>query len=248
MQITLPENLATIIQVVLFVLGAYLLAVYVGMLVWTWRDIRARSNDLLAAFLSVLVVLVFNLMGLVLYLILRPREKLADVYERELAEEALLQDIEDRYVCPECNRRVEADYLLCPACQVRLRKRCVGCDRLMNLQWIVCPYCGEWEEEPETSVDTESVEVEPWEPAGSDRELPLEEVSPEPERLGVSEGELEDTGPAGPYHTLVRDPQGRLVVEETTGASDLSNESDEETGSVLTSDQSDASQGGQGAL
>jgi len=143
-QFTLPANLTTIIQIALFVLGAYLFAVYLGMLVWTWRDIRARSNDILAAFLSVLLVLLFNLPGLVLYLILRPRETLAEVYERQLAEEALLQDIEDRYVCPECNRRVEADYLLCPWCHVQLRQRCPHCERLLNLRWEVCPYCGEW--------------------------------------------------------------------------------------------------------
>ena len=146
MQFTLPENLTTIIQVALFIVGAYLFSVYLGMLVWTWRDIRARSSDILAAFLSVLLVALFNVAGLILYFILRPREVLSEVYERQLAEEALLQDIEDRYVCPECNRRVEADYLMCPSCHTRLRTECSQCGRLLNLRWDVCPYCEQWVE------------------------------------------------------------------------------------------------------
>ena len=166
MQITLPENLTTIIQVALFIVGAYLFSVYLGMLVWTWRDIRARSSDILAAFLSVLLVALFNVAGLILYFILRPREVLSEVYERQLAEEALLQDIEDRYVCPECNRRVEADYLMCPSCHTRLRTECSQCGRLLNLRWDVCPYCEQWVEsasetdEPAVDANAQPDEVE----------------------------------------------------------------------------------------
>ena len=246
MPITLPESLTTILQVALFVLGAYLLAIYVGMLVWTWRDIRARSNDMLAAFLSVLIVLVFNLLGLVLYLVLRPREKLADVYERQLAEEALLQDIEDRYVCPECDRRVEADYLLCPTCQVRLRKRCASCDRLMNLQWIVCPYCGEWEAEPETPETTE--QVERWGAEGLETALRSEEPSPEGSPFSVPAGELEDTGRTGSYQPFGGDALDSIVAEESTGASDLTGELDEEMEAELTSTESDLQEDERGAL
>jgi len=139
----LPANLSVIIQIILFILGAYLFALYLGLLVWTWRDIRARSRDLLTAFLSLLVVLLFNLPGLLLYFVLRPRETLSEVYARELEEEALLQEIEDRHTCPECERRVEPDYMLCPWCHATLRNRCSVCGNLLNLRWEVCPYCGE---------------------------------------------------------------------------------------------------------
>ena len=139
----LPANLSVIIQIILFILGAYFFALYLGLIVWTWRDIRSRSRDLLAAFLSLLVVLLFNLPGLLLYFVLRPRETLSEVYARELEEEALLQEIEDRHTCPECERRVEPDFMLCPWCHATLRNRCSVCGNLLNLRWEVCPYCGE---------------------------------------------------------------------------------------------------------
>ena len=141
--IELPANLGMIIQVVLFLLGAYLLAFWLSMVVWTFVDIRSRSRDILVALLSVLLVLVFSLPGLVIYLVLRPKETLTQAYQRALEEEALLQDIENQYVCPGCKQKIEADYIICPNCHTQLKERCPGCGHLLNLKWNICPYCGQ---------------------------------------------------------------------------------------------------------
>ncbi len=151
-QITIPENLNAYISAALFVIGAYLFAVYVGLIVWTFRDIRSRSRDILAAILSVLLVAVFNIFGLLVYTLLRPRTPLSEEYERSLAEEALLQDLEERRLCPSCQRRVAPDYIVCPACHHQLRLRCVGCGRLLNPDWDVCPYCGLFVDQGEDDV------------------------------------------------------------------------------------------------
>jgi len=141
-QITIPEDFNAYISAALFVVGAYLFAVYVGLIVWTFRDIRSRSRDILAAILAVLLVAAFNVFGLLVYTLLRPRTTLAEEYERSLAEEAMLQDLEERRLCPSCKRRVAPDYIVCPSCHHQLRLRCVGCGRLLNPGWDVCPYCG----------------------------------------------------------------------------------------------------------
>jgi RNA polymerase subunit RPABC4/transcription elongation factor Spt4 len=156
-EITLPENINAYISAALFVMGAYLFAVYVGLIVWTFRDIRSRSRDVLAQILAVLLVAVFNLFGLIVYTLLRPRTTLAEEYERSLAEEAILQDLEERRLCPSCKRRVEPDFIVCPACHYQLKRRCVGCGRLLNPSWDVCPYCGlfiDQGEEPEAIQDS----------------------------------------------------------------------------------------------
>jgi RNA polymerase subunit RPABC4/transcription elongation factor Spt4 len=111
--------------------------------------------------LATLLVLVFNLPGLVLYFILRPQYTLDEAYEHALGQEALLQDIEERYICPGCRRKAEGDYLVCPHCRTTLRKRCPDCARLINLNWDVCPYCG-WEQpavksEPSPEAEEETV-------------------------------------------------------------------------------------------
>jgi len=140
--VTLPANLNVYVSAVLFVLGAYLFALYLGLVVWTFRDIRARSRDVLAQIMAALLVAIFTIPGWLVYLLLRPHNTLAEEYDRDLAEEAMLQDLEERHVCPGCRRRVEADFLLCPSCHRELRVRCTSCGRLLNLNWDVCPYCG----------------------------------------------------------------------------------------------------------
>lgn len=140
---TVPESVTNAVQLVLFVLGAYALALYAGLVVWTARDIASRSRDWLSRVLAVLLVLAFNVPGLILYLVLRPRETLAEVYGRALEEEALLQDIEDQASCPSCRRRVAQDYAICPYCRAALKNRCSSCNRLLSQSWEVCPYCGQ---------------------------------------------------------------------------------------------------------
>ena len=144
---TVPANLNVYVSALLFVLGAYLLALYVGLIVWTFRDIRARSRDVLAYITAPLLVALFTLPGLLIYFLLRPHTTLAEDYERSLAEEAILQDLDEDRVCPSCRRRAESDFVICPSCHQQLRLRCVGCGRLLNPEWDVCPYCGLFREQ-----------------------------------------------------------------------------------------------------
>ena len=155
----LPDlsGLGRILELFIAFLGAYLFAVWVSMIIWTVRDIRSRSRDIFAQLLAVALVLVFNVAGLLLYFILRPRETLAENYERELAEEAMLQDIEERQVCPVCHHKITAEYLVCPNCHTKLHKKCEHCGRVLNLKWGVCPYCGE----PQTLAATPRLATEP---------------------------------------------------------------------------------------
>jgi RNA polymerase subunit RPABC4/transcription elongation factor Spt4 len=143
------EQILTTIQpfLVMFVAltAAFMTAIWVSVVIWAFRDIRSRSRDVFAQILATLMVLLFfplfPLPGLILYLFLRPRETLAEVYERSLEEETLLQGIQERVACPSCNRRIEEDFIVCPSCQTRLKKPCQACGRLLHLRWTICPYC-----------------------------------------------------------------------------------------------------------
>ena len=88
----LPANLQTIISTLLLLLGAYAVLLLIALVVWTFRDIRSRSRDILVHILAMLLVLVFNLPGLILYFILRPQYTLDEAYEHALGQEALLQE------------------------------------------------------------------------------------------------------------------------------------------------------------
>ena len=73
--------------------GAALALLLFALLVWTWRDISARSRNLAARLLALALVLFFNLFGLVVYLLLRPRETIAERREREMIEELLAREV-----------------------------------------------------------------------------------------------------------------------------------------------------------
>jgi RNA polymerase subunit RPABC4/transcription elongation factor Spt4 len=122
--------------------GAFLVALWISLVFWTWRDIRARSHDRLLRVLAPLVVLVLSLPGVIVYLILRPPRTLEEEYQRALEEEALLAGVETSANCPGCGRRTAPDWQICPHCHTRLRKSCTRCGRLLELPWNLCPYCG----------------------------------------------------------------------------------------------------------
>jgi RNA polymerase subunit RPABC4/transcription elongation factor Spt4 len=139
--IQIPNSVLVGLQIILAFGGAFFLALWVSLIIWTFRDVRSRSRDVFAILLATLMVVVFGPLGLLLYFLLRPRETLAELYERSLEEEALLQDLEERSVCPGCRRKIEADWQVCPDCHTILRKTCLDCGRLLHLRWNICPYC-----------------------------------------------------------------------------------------------------------
>jgi len=122
--------------------GAFFVALWLALVIWTYRDIRARHRDRLVHILAAILVALLSLPGVLVYLILRPARTLEEEYQQTLEEEALLQSIEDQSVCPGCERHTREDWLVCPTCQTRLRKRCHSCGRLMELPWNICPFCG----------------------------------------------------------------------------------------------------------
>lgn len=124
------------------ILAIYLAAIWITLVFWTYRDIRQRSRDPILQTVSVLLVLLFFLPGHWIYLILRPRYTLTELYERSLEEEALLQELEDQKACPTCKRRVLDDFLICPSCRTQLKEPCRSCQRPLSYAWVACPFCG----------------------------------------------------------------------------------------------------------
>lgn len=147
---TIPtlETIASYLAIAIAVSGAALAALWLSLVIWAFRDMRLRSRDPFAQVLAAIVVAILPIFGIVVYLILRPPEKLAEAYERALEEEALLQEIEERAGCPGCSRTVEAGWLICPHCHTRLRKRCRDCEQLLELGWSLCPFCGNRQIDP----------------------------------------------------------------------------------------------------
>lgn len=136
------SGLSGLIWVVVFFFSAFVVIFWVSLVFWTWRDVRSRTQDTILQITATLLVAVFSLGGLFIYLIVRPRQTLAELYERQLEEESLLAEMTERQTCPTCHYRVDGDFQVCPSCGTKLRRPCPRCEHLLELKWNVCPYCG----------------------------------------------------------------------------------------------------------
>jgi RNA polymerase subunit RPABC4/transcription elongation factor Spt4 len=124
------------------ILLSYALVLWLSAVVWVYRDIRNRTTDQISQLIAVVLVAVFNVPGLVVYLVIRPQTSLADAYERSLEAEAILHELQlTANSCQGCRRPIDDDFNICPHCRIVLREPCRSCGRLVRTSWAACPYC-----------------------------------------------------------------------------------------------------------
>lgn len=165
---------------------AFLVALWLSLIIWAYRDIRSRSRDPLLRILAIIIVALLFLPGIVIYLILRPAHTLEEEYQHTLEEEALLQSIEDLPLCPGCERRIQDTWMICPTCHTRLKKTCHQCRKLMELSWNLCPYCGT----PAPGMRRDNITMD-----DATRSTPLVEESPQEETILADEAIKYDGAP-----------------------------------------------------
>jgi RNA polymerase subunit RPABC4/transcription elongation factor Spt4 len=165
---------------------AFLVALWLSLIIWAYRDIHSRSRDPLLRILAIIVVALLFLPGIVIYLILRPTHTVEEEYQHTLEEEALLQSIEDIPVCPGCGRRIQDSWMICPTCHTRLKKICHQCRKLMALSWNLCPYCGT----PAPGMHRDNLTMD-----DATRPTPLNEESPPEDTVLVNEPVNKNSAP-----------------------------------------------------
>ena len=133
-------------QIGIRVLAAYIVLIWLASAFWAYRDLRLRSASAFTPYAAAAAIIVFTpvffLFGLLLYRIVRPKETIAEVNERTLAEEAMLAEIASHSQCANCSRPVHEDWIICPTCRNRLRRVCPNCEHLIELDWTLCAWCG----------------------------------------------------------------------------------------------------------
>ena len=135
-----------IIQLGVRVIGIYLVILWIATAYWAFRDMQQRSDNAILPYLVAAGIIFFTPIFFVfaawVYKIVRPHEKIGEVWERNLAEEALLAEVEAIHHCPTCERRVHEEWIICPSCRTRLNRVCPNCSRLVGLDWSLCAWCG----------------------------------------------------------------------------------------------------------
>jgi RNA polymerase subunit RPABC4/transcription elongation factor Spt4 len=135
-----------VVQLSIQMVAVYFVILWLAAAYWAFRDMQLRSENpilpYVAAALIVLFTPVFFVFGIIVYRIVRPQEKIGEVYERNLAEEALLAEVEAIHTCPACHRLINDEWIICPNCRTRLSRVCANCGRLVGLDWSLCAWCG----------------------------------------------------------------------------------------------------------
>jgi RNA polymerase subunit RPABC4/transcription elongation factor Spt4 len=134
------------VQFALQLAAVYVVGLWLASGYWAFRDLQGRTDNPVAPYLAASLVILFTpvffLLAIVIYRIVRPHERIGDVNERALAEEALLNEVESVPHCPACHRRINDEWLICPSCRTRLNRVCPNCSRLVGLDWSLCAWCG----------------------------------------------------------------------------------------------------------
>jgi len=106
---------------------------------WIWRDARRRGA---MSWFWAIAVLPFSVAAWAIYMIVRPPETLEEAHERDVEVAARESEL-SRFgaTCPNCFKPIESDFLVCPTCMKKLKKKCESCGRPIKLSWSVCPYC-----------------------------------------------------------------------------------------------------------
>jgi RNA polymerase subunit RPABC4/transcription elongation factor Spt4/uncharacterized membrane protein YhaH (DUF805 family) len=103
---------------------------WIAVIVWVYRDAERRGMN---GVLWALLVFIGNLIGLLIYLIVRQdsggREKPARASPSQS--------------CPSCGKPVSPGYKFCPHCGSPMNLTCPKCGSKVDKDWNICPNCGE---------------------------------------------------------------------------------------------------------
>ncbi len=137
---------SAIVQFGIRAIGVYLVILWLATAYWAFRDMQQRSDNAILPYVAAAGIILFTPIFFVfaywIYKIVRPHEKIGEVWERNLAEEALLAEVESVHHCPTCERRIDDEWIICPTCRTRLNRVCPNCSRLVGMDWSLCAWCG----------------------------------------------------------------------------------------------------------
>jgi hypothetical protein len=104
------------------------LIIWIFVIIWVYRDAERRGMN---GVLWALLVFIGNLVGLLIYLIVRSDAPRASRTSRP------------EQTCPKCSKPVNAGFAYCPHCGAPMQNVCPGCGKKAEEGWKVCPHCGQ---------------------------------------------------------------------------------------------------------
>ena len=108
-----------------------LLVLWIAVILWVYRDAERRNMN---GVLWGLLVFVGNIIGLIIYLILR---------NEGIAPQSSTSSGPGSRLCPSCSVMVQPGFAFCPHCGSKVEAECPACRKPVSRKWKLCPFCGE---------------------------------------------------------------------------------------------------------
>lgn len=109
---------------------------------WVWIDSSERTSKKGLRFVYMLIAIVLNIPGLIIYLIIRPSETIEEIYWADLERRYLKFETSELGDCPKCGHQLYPGYVFCTNCGFELKKRCPKCNVVINKDHKYCEFCG----------------------------------------------------------------------------------------------------------
>ena len=109
---------------------------------WVWVDSSERTSKKGLKIGYILLVIFFNIFGLIIYLIIRPSETIEEIYWEDLDRRYLKYETSELGDCPRCGSQLYPGYVFCTNCGYRLKVKCPQCGVLIDKDHVFCEYCG----------------------------------------------------------------------------------------------------------
>ena len=119
MEVHMVDNAVTIMAIILLILIILFLLSWIFMMIWVYNDAKRRRVGEVG--LWVVVVLIGHFIGLIIYLVVRGKDKIE---------------------CPSCGKYIEKSYLACPFCGTNVQISCPSCQQYIGMNFVACPFCG----------------------------------------------------------------------------------------------------------
>lgn len=126
---------------------------WIVVLDWIWVDSGERTSNKRSRILYIVLAIIFNVFGWLIYLIIRPTQTIEEIYWADLERRYLKYETSELGDCPKCGTQLYPGFLFCPNCNYKLKRKCPSCEVYIDKKSKFCPFCG-------TTIKTTTTEKE----------------------------------------------------------------------------------------
>ncbi|MGI5897865.1 MAG: zinc ribbon domain-containing protein [Candidatus Dojkabacteria bacterium] len=123
-------------------LSIMLVVFWIVVIYWVWFDASERTSNKWAKIGYVVLTTLLNIIGLLIYLLIRPSRTIEEIYWADLERRYLKYETSELGDCPKCGTQLEPGYKFCPNCRYKLKIKCPSCGVYVERHSKYCANCG----------------------------------------------------------------------------------------------------------